>query len=278
MVDNASDDGTAGLIAGHPSRPDVLRLPRNLGYAGAIDAALSHVDTPLMAWLNDDAVACPTWLARLEDALDQAAAAGSRLEYADGTLQSLGVRLTADGHGADAAEIPAFGFCGGAALVRADVLRAVGGVPAAFFCYYEDTDTAWRLRLAGHEIVTVPDARVTHRHGASTGLGSPTFHRWNERNRLLTLVRCAPAKVALREIGRFAAITALLPCRQNVPDAPNFRIALRCRVLVELLFRLPSALRARREITRRSTVSRRHVWRTWTTEVPLTGKGAASKG
>ncbi|GLY68354.1 glycosyltransferase family 2 protein [Amycolatopsis taiwanensis] len=263
LVDNASDDGTARLVAAHPAKPQVLRLPRNTGYAGAIAAALPLVETELMAWLNDDAVPDPAWLARLEDVLGSAAAAGSRLDRADGSVQSLGVRLTGDGYGADAREARVFGFCGGAAVLRTDVLRAVGGVPADFFCYYEDTDTAWRLRLAGHEIATVPDARVAHRHGASTRPGSPDFHRWNERNRLLTLLRCAPAAIAARELARFAAITALLPLRADVPDAPNFRVPLRCRVLVDVLVRMPATVRARREITRRSRVGRRQVWRTW---------------
>ena len=264
MVDNASVDGTASLRAKHPSQPQVLRLPRNVGYAGAMAAALSRVDTPFMAWLNDDAAPEPSWLGTLEDAIGPAAAAGARLDHPDGTPQSLGVRLTADGHGADASTVPAFGFCGGAALLRTDVLRAVGGVPAGFFCYYEDADTAWRLRLAGHDVVNVPAARVTHRHGASTRPGSALFHLWNERNRLLTLLRCAPAGVATRELARFAAITALLPVRRPVPDAANFRVRLRLRVLGEVALRLPATLRDRRAITRRSTVGRREIWRNWT--------------
>jgi GT2 family glycosyltransferase len=264
VVDNASDDGTAVLIARHPSKPQVLRLPANIGYAGAMDAALSRVDTRFMAWLNDDAEPSSTWLAALEDAIGPAAAASSQLDHPDGSPQSLGVRLTADGYGADTTEASSFGFCGGAALLRTDVLREIGGVPADFFCYYEDTDTAWRLRLAGHDIVAVPKARVTHRHGASTRPGSPQFHHWNERNRLLTLLRCAPAAIAAREVARFAAITILLPLRKQVPDAANFRLSLRCRVLAEIVTRLPATLRARREITRRAAVSRGQIWRNWT--------------
>lgn len=264
MVDNASDDGTARLLAGHPSKPQVVRLSHNRGYAGAMNAALSRVDTPLMAWLNDDATPDPAWLGTLEDALGSAAAASARLDRPDGSPQSLGVRLTTGGYGADAVEEPVFGFCGGAALLRTDVLRTIGGVPASFFCYYEDTDTAWRLRLAGHDIVTVPEARVTHRHGVSTRPGSRQFHLWNERNRLLTLLRCAPAVVAARELARFAGITAVLPLRRKVPDAANFRLPLRCQVLAEVLLRLPAALRARRQISRLATVGRGQIWRNWT--------------
>jgi GT2 family glycosyltransferase len=263
VVDNASDDGTASLLAGH----EVLRLPRNAGYAGALAEALSVVDTPFTAWLNDDTMPAPDWLSTLEDALvktPEAAAMGSRMELPDGTPQSLGVRLTADGHGSDLTE-PArdvFGFCGGAVLLRTDTLREIGGVPADFFCYYEDTDTAWRLRLAGWDVRQAPGARVVHHHGASTKPGSPLFHRWNERNRLLMLLRCAPARVALRELVKFAILTAVLPFRGE-PAAPNFRFSLRCRVLAAVAGRLPAALRARQCITARAVLGRGEVWDAW---------------
>lgn len=272
MVDNASDDGTATLLARHPSRPEVLRLPRNLGFAGGLAEALRRVDTPFVAWLNDDAVPAPDWLAVLEDALDadqHAAAASSVLARDDGSVQSAGVRLTGDGHGADdpRTATETFGFCGGAALLRTDVLTAVGGVPAGFFCYYEDTDTSWRLRLAGWRVCPVPGARVVHRHGASAALGSARFHRWNERNRLLTLLRCAPGWVAGRELLRFAVLTALLPVRRAlgrpVPDAANFAAPLRVSVLAEVLAALPVTLLARRRIGRRATLDRGAVWRAW---------------
>jgi GT2 family glycosyltransferase len=272
VVDNASDDGTATLLARHPSRPEALRLPRNVGFAGGLAQALRRVETPFVAWLNDDAVPEPGWLAALEDALDadpRAAAAGSVLLREDGTVQSAGVRLTGDGHGADEMRPDAepFGFCGGAALLRTGALVAVGGVPAGFFCYYEDTDTSWRLRLAGWRVRAVRPARVVHRHGASASLGSARFHRWNERNRLLTLLRCAPAWLAARELLRFAVVTALLPVRRTlgrpVPDAANFAVPLRAAVLAEVLVALPVTLLARRRIGRRAALDRAPVWRAW---------------
>lgn len=262
VVDNASDDGTAALISGH----EVVRLPRNRGYAGGLAAVLDMVDTPYVAWLNDDAVPDPSWLTELENALEaepDAAAATSSILLTDGSTQSVGVALTADGHGKDVvlAGREVFGFCGGAALLRTDALRAVGGVPASFFCYYEDTDTAWRLRLAGQRVISVGPARVRHRHGASTRPGSKLFHRWNERNRLLMLLRCAPATVATTQLARFLVITALLPFRGNVPDAANFRLGLRAQVLGEVLLRLPVTLWQR--LTIKTEVSRRRVWQDW---------------
>ncbi len=262
VVDNASDDGTAALISGH----EVVRLPRNVGYAGGLAAVLDLIDTPYVAWLNDDAVPDPSWLAELENALEAdrgAAAATSSILLTDGSTQSVGVALTATGYGKDVvlAGREVFGFCGGAALLRTAELRAAGGVPAGFFCYYEDTDTAWRLRLAGGRVISVGPARVRHRHGASTQPGSPLFHRWNERNRLLMLLRCAPGSVALRELARFLVITAMLPVRKDVPDAANFRLGLRLRVIGEVLLRLPVTLGQRFLI--KTKVPRRRVWQDW---------------
>ncbi len=266
VIDNASTDGTAAEIADHQLRPQALRMIRNIGYAGALAAALPQVSTPYTAWLNDDAEPEPGWLAALEQALDDddtAAAAASVLHTGDGTVTSTGVALTRIGYGRDTTGVLPFGFCGGAALLRTDALRAAGGVPGSLFCYYEDTDTSWRLRLAGHEVLTVPSARVRHVGGASARHGTAAFHRWNERNRLLVLLRCAPARVAATELVRFAGLTLALPFRRNRPGTPNFALRLRLQVLAEVTAGLPATLAARHRIGRRATVDRAALWSTW---------------
>jgi hypothetical protein len=67
--------------------------------------------------------------------------------------------------------------------------------------------------------------------------------------------------VAFPQLARFAVITALLPFRKNVPDAANFRLGLRTRVLAEVLLRLPATLWQRLRI--RTEVSRGSVWQDW---------------
>ena len=266
VVDNASADGTAEELAAHPLRPRVLRQHRNTGYAGALAAALPQIKTPFMAWLNDDAEPAPDWLAALEQSLDAdatTAAATSVLLDAAGAVTSSGVVLTEAGYGCDTTGTAPFGFCGGAALLRTAVLREVGGVPGGLFCYYEDTDTSWRLRLGGYRIRTVPGARVRHAGGASTRHGTPAFHRWNERNRLLVLLRCAPGRIAARELLRFAGLTLLLPWRYDRPPTPNFALRLRLRVLAEVAVRLTPALVARQRIGRRAQIPRAVIWTTW---------------
>ena len=45
----------------------------------------------------------------------------------------------------------------------------VGGFDERFFCYFEDVDLGFRLRLAGYKAIYVPDAVVDHVGGASSG-------------------------------------------------------------------------------------------------------------
>jgi GT2 family glycosyltransferase len=277
VVDNASTDGTAGVLAGFPEAR-VLRMPRNLGFAGGVAAGLAAVDTPRVALLNDDAVPAPTWLAALLAALPGHAAVTSRMLLPSGAVNNAGVVLRPDGYGADrglgapdgppydtAAEV--FGFSGGAALLELAAVRAVGGFPARFFLYYEDTDVSWRLRLAGHAIGYAPAAAVRHAHAASADQRSALFSFHNERNRLLMLTRCAPARLVLAQLLRFLLTTGSLAAkrllRRPVPDAPHFRPGLRLRVLASYGRLLPWALATRRAVGRVSTVDRTAVPREW---------------
>lgn len=93
-----------------------------------------------------------------------------------------------------------FAWCGGAVLFDPAYLAEVGYFDERLFLYYEDTDLSWRGRLLGWRYVYEPRAVVRHRHGQSSGLGSDLFRFYTERNRLLVLVKNAPARVAWRAV------------------------------------------------------------------------------
>jgi hypothetical protein len=277
VVDNASTDGTAALLESF-GEARVLRMPRNLGFAGGVAAGLAAVGTPYVALLNDDAVPEPGWLAALHATRAGHAAVTSKMLLPSGRVNNAGVVLRADGYGADRGlgsedgppydrPAPVFGFSGGAALLSTPVLREVGGFPAPFFLYYEDTDVSWRLRLAGHTVSYAPGAVVRHAHSASADQTSALFSFHNERNRLLMLIRCAPASFALRQVLRFGLTTGSLALarlrRRPLPPAPHFRTGLRLRVLASVLRLLPWALRTRRAVTRSATRDRAAVLREW---------------
>lgn len=283
VVDNASTDGTTEVLARYPAI-EVLHLAENTGFAGGVQAAIPLVDTPFLALLNNDAAADPEWLERSLAAFDAhpaAAAITARMLLWDATpsrINNAGVALVRGAYGADrglgapdsapydvAAEV--FGFSGGAAVLRTDAVKAVGGMAAEFFLYYEDTDLAWRLRLMGHEVWYEPSAVVRHRHAATTDRSSDLFAFHTERNRLLMLLRCAPISFALAQIVRFAITTASLAlkraCRRPVPENRVFSLALRTRVLWAVTVRLVPTLARRRAVSIAPTSSRRAVLNRW---------------
>ncbi len=281
VIDNASTDGTTELLAHRFPQVPVVRLPTNTGFAGGLAAGLARVGTRWTALLNDDATAAPDWLAELVSVARRepgAAAVTSRMLLGDGDrINNLGVGLTRQGYGFDlglgrpaddgfGTVTEVFGFSGGAALLDTAAVRAVGGSPAEFFLYYEDTDLSWRLRLAGHRVVSAPDAVVRHRHSASVGQHSALFHFHNERNRLLMLLRCAPARFAVTQVVRFGLTTASLTVRYlrgARPPELNLRPGLRLRVLLALIRAAPTALAARQRISRRTVRDRATVAAEW---------------
>jgi GT2 family glycosyltransferase len=263
VVDNGSVDGTADLLRDR-NGVQVLRLPRNRGFAGGVAAALAEVQTPFVALVNDDARICPGFVRSLMapfEGPDGAAigATTAKLVLPDGRINNAGSALLPDGYGYDrglgdpddgrwdaAEDVEA--FCGGAAMLRMQALRDVGGFPAPFFLYYEDTDTSVRLRNAGWRIRYVPEARAEHLHMSSSDPASSRFHHFNERNRLLMLVRCYPGGVARHEVWRFTRSVAgftRLRLRGVRPAQASERVWVRARVLLSFARLLPWAWRSR---------------------------------
>lgn len=60
-------------------------------------------------------------------------------------------------------------ICGADMMVKHEVLEKLGGFSNDFFLYYEDTELAYRIKLAGYEIVSIPFAKIQHLEGKSMG-------------------------------------------------------------------------------------------------------------
>jgi GT2 family glycosyltransferase len=176
-----------------PDRPDatVLRPGRNIGFTGACNLAAEHATQPWLFFLNPDAQAAPDCIERLLGAADaRTAIAGAQVLLPDGRVNAgdnpvhvtglswSGRYLEPAEHGAprDAAAVS-----GAALMARAEPFRALGGHCPAFFLYVDDTDLAWRARLAGWRVAFVPEATVSHEYEFHKGA-----RKWQylEHNRL----------------------------------------------------------------------------------------------
>lgn len=126
-------------------------------------------------------------------------------------VNSVGSYLRSDGYvgdiGADCADDEGydtweerFALTGAALVTTREVIEKVGSFEDRFFAYYEDTDWCWRARLQGYRLLFDPTVTVRHERGATSGgVLSRRVQFLLERNRLLTLLRNAPAGLAARE-------------------------------------------------------------------------------
>ncbi|MCC2310078.1 glycosyltransferase family 2 protein [Cellulomonas chengniuliangii] len=69
VVDNASTDGTAALVAQHYPHVRLIRSPVNLGFAGGNNVVLDTVESPYVILINNDAVPEPGFVAALVESL-----------------------------------------------------------------------------------------------------------------------------------------------------------------------------------------------------------------
>ncbi|MBX3428459.1 MAG: glycosyltransferase family 2 protein [Hyphomonadaceae bacterium] len=207
VVDNASDAAERPHARDFPFDAELIQSERNVGFAEANNLAAVDRTSPYLIFLNPDAFPEPSWLAALLETAErnpQAAAIGSTQLRADspGVFDGVGDVLHASGlayrawYGKRRASAPplgeTFAACGAAMLVRREAFEAIGGFDARYFCYFEDVDLCFRLRLAGWRVVQSPDAVVAHVGGGSAGAVSAFAEFHGARNRLWTFVKCMP--------------------------------------------------------------------------------------
>lgn len=279
VVDNASTDGTAELLAEHYPQVEVRATEQNLGFAGGVEVGLAGLDTTYAVLLNNDATFAPDAVRLLVEHLEapghtSVGAATAKIVLTEPDAQgrvlvnSTGNVLTRAGaatdrdwlavDGEESSEVDVFGFCGGAAALRASALEEVGTFDGSLFLYYEDTDLSWRLRAGGWDVHYVSSALARHQHAASSDATSPLFRYHNTRNSLLVLGRHAPTTVALLSHARqTAALVRHAVIRSESPAL----LRARRRALVDVLRRLPQTARQRRATWRGRTALRREIYR-----------------
>lgn len=261
VVDNASTDGSVDGIEARHGRVEVVRLERNVGFAAGNNLAVRMADDcEWVALLNPDAFPEPGWLeAMLQAARDEPVYTffGACLvrATAPGELDGTGDVYHASGlawrrqHGRPVALAPAaaeeiFSPCAAAAMYRRDAFLGVGGFDERFFCYFEDSDLAFRLRLAGHRCLYVPGAVVHHVGSALTGRESDFTIYNSHRNMVWAYVKNMPGSLFWRYLPQHLVVNLLTVVWYSIRGQARTILAAKR----DALLGLPGALRQRRAI------------------------------
>jgi GT2 family glycosyltransferase len=192
VVDNASDDGTPDMVRQHFPWVKLIENRENVGFARANNQAIRQSAGDYLLLLNSDTAVKPHAVQKLLSFMAEhpkAGAAGARLLFADGTMQtscypapSLSRELWRLLHLDALRPYGAYRLSswdsvtprrvdvllGACLMLRREVLEQVGLLDETYFMYTEEVDLCHRIRQVGWALYWVPEAVVTHFSAQST--------------------------------------------------------------------------------------------------------------
>ena len=239
VVDNASTDGTAEMVARDFSAVQLIKNNKNLGFAAGCNQGIRACTSDFILLLNPDTLLGRAALQKLVDrmrAQPDIGACGPRILNPDGSLQpscrqfpTLGAMVSDElgfgrlfPHSRRLAKYRMHGWehnetatvdqlMGACLLLRRSALEHLGLFDERFFLYFEEVDLCLRLQQAGWRVVFVADATVTHIGGESSktdprnALGHRyrslfTFYRKHYPKWQLPILRLAVQTAALARV------------------------------------------------------------------------------
>jgi GT2 family glycosyltransferase len=196
VVDNASDDGSADMVAAEFPEAHLIRSDENRGFAGGNNPAMKIARGRYILLLNSDAFLAGGALEKTIRYLDDhpnIGVLGCKLTDPDGTMQASArmlpgpvnkilhiTGLAARFPGSkffgrvdytwwDHSEPRTVGWVVGAFfLIRRETMANIGVLDERYFLYFEEIDYCLTARRAGWEVVFYPHAEIVHIGGQST--------------------------------------------------------------------------------------------------------------
>lgn len=196
VSDNNSRDSSVLSVRQHFPEVAVIANERNLGFAAANNIAIAQARGQYILLLNPDTIVRPGALDAMMAVLDgdsEVGAVGPRLLLADGRDQPPAKKdptfrdsiyhytlarkfgLFRGHYRANSRvnfrfdlQADVTSLSGAACMVRASLLKELGGLDERFFMYCEDVDLCYRIHKAGFRQVYAPQAVIIHAQGRSS--------------------------------------------------------------------------------------------------------------
>lgn len=196
VIDNASSDGSQEMIKNEFKDVILIESKENLGFGRANNLGMETAKGKYVFLLNSDTILLNNAVKIFFDYMEKnekVGVCGGNLYNEDMTEQAsygnfpklsqqllstfLFHRLfpefyrkkfaTADGNVTKETSIDF--ICGADMFINKNVLEEVGNFDKDFFMYYEETELCYRIRKSGYDIRIIPDVKIIHLCGKSTG-------------------------------------------------------------------------------------------------------------
>lgn len=246
VVDNGSTDGSIDNLPTLPKNFRILRAETNMGFARANNLGAKLASGSWLALLNPDATAKRDWLECLLRAVsarpDYRIVASAQFKMGNteqldgaGDCYSIAGYPWRGGYGHSKDAMPqageVFAACGASAFYPRDAFLAVGGFDESFFCYVEDVDLGFRLRLIGEKCQFDPECRVEHAGSGITGQQSDFATFYGVRNTVWTAIKNVPWPLLFVVIPTWTLATSILYLKVSSERRLSIRRGLKAAIV-----------------------------------------------
>jgi GT2 family glycosyltransferase len=264
LVDDASTDDSVSYVRTNYPFVNVIALPKNRGFAPAVNEGIRRTEAELVFLLNNDTEVDSRCIEELVLAFEEGgeiAIAAPKVLIFDrrDIIESTGILYRVDGasrgvglghkdSGDFGTSRLVFGASAGAAMYRRSLLDEIGLLDEDFKFYYEDTDLSFRALLRGRRCLYVPGAVVYHHWGH---LRHPDFTLYyTTRNVIYLLIKDLPSSLLIRYLPYILLYQAYLSFVALIKG----KTLIDARAKFDALRNLPVMMKKRREIQKTRTV------------------------
>ena len=261
VVDNASHDGCAEMLARRFPRTRFVQAGTNLGFARGNNLAFAEAQADTVLFLNPDTELTDDAIEVMFDHLtsdEQAGAAGCRVLNPDGTVQWVYTQalptIANQILGADVlrrlfprsalwglapildagdAPVDAQVLAGSCLMVKRAVFERVGGFDARYYMYSDDVDLCYKIHQAGYDVRYIGSRNIVHHGGTSAAFrGESHFAAVMQKESLAKFFEgtrgtryAAAYRVAIGTAAfiRLTLIAAMLPAAAVWPGTARLR-------------------------------------------------------
>jgi GT2 family glycosyltransferase len=210
VVDNGSSDGSLAVLERYvrTGRVSVVRNASNLGVPGGRNQGVLYARGDVVAFMDNDGYAAPTWLEaalRTLETDDRIGAVAPAVFFNKRKiiLNGVGATINRQGYGGDLCFNQPYEFAavpgdvlypmGCGMVIRRSVMDRIAPLDDILVNYYDDTEVGIRIWKLGYRVVTAPESWVDHDFSYSDRLLRNKVLLC-ERNRIRTVLKYYPLR------------------------------------------------------------------------------------
>lgn len=215
LVDNGSTDNSVEYVKLNFPKVKIIKLKKNFGFATAINKGVKASSAKYVIFLNNDTSVEKSWVKNLINCADlhpEVISVNSKLLnfYNKELIDGVGITINEVGQAKsigweekdqdlyDKNEY-IFGATGGGSLFRREDFIKIGLFDERYFMYSEEVDFAFRAQFLGYKSIMCPQAKVFHKHKATSKKLPQHTEYWQFRNMTQTIIKDFPNTILFKK-------------------------------------------------------------------------------